>query len=449
MVGASAIFYLPYEADKVKASLKHIAAQMFANGICYHNFFIDQPGNRGVEASDDPLWLPNAVIKYCKETGDFAFLDEVVDYADVKEGKPGVCGSILEHCCKALDAVYADCSPRHLPYMKDCDWNDDLNEKRVNGEPRRTMESVMVAQQLVKANRDLADLMRASNKMVSSAATYVDRADKVLGAINTYCMDKKGYYKRAIAVDGSEDLGTSDATFGKVYLEPQAFAILCGVASDAQAKAAIDAVQQQLDTDFGAMICAPVYTDLAERNILPKKTWNVEKEPPAMKENGSIIMHLNAWLVQAYSILGRGKDAVDCYLKTLPENMSANPDSYRCEPYVYPEYVRGKGGEEHGRGGHTWLTGTAPTMHQAVIEYIFGLQADFDGLVVDPCVDPSWKDFAITRNFRGATYEISVKNPSGVEKGVKSVTVDGTAIAGNKLPAIGDGKVHQVVVVMG
>ena len=54
-----------------------------------------------------------------------------------------------------------------------------------------------------------------------------------------------------------------------------------------------------------------------------------------------------------------------------------------------------------------------------------------------------------TRQFRGATYDITVKNPDHVCKGIKSVSVDGNAIEGNVLPVFGDGKHHTVEVLMG
>lgn len=160
-------------------------------------------------------------------------------------------------------------------------------------------------------------------------------------------------------------------------------------------------------------------------------------------------MHLNAWLVQSYCMVGRGADAVAHYQKNLPENMSADQDRYMSEPYVYPEYVRGKGIDSFGRGGHTWLTGTAPTMHMALTEYIYGIRAAYDGLEVDPSVASDWKEFSIQRNFRGARYDIQVSNPDGVEKGVSKITVDGKEIAGNILPVFSDNKTHVVNVIMG
>jgi cellobiose phosphorylase len=137
------------------------------------------------------------------------------------------------------------------------------------------------------------------------------------------------------------------------------------------------------------------------------------------------------------------------FLKCLPENLSSDQKRYRAEPYIYPEFVHGRAAEEFGRGGHTWLTGTAPTMHTALLEYIFGLKPDYDGLRIDPCVDPSWADFSVVRQFHGASYRIHFSNPQGVERGVKAISVDGKLIQGNLLPVFSDEKNHEVEVVMG
>ncbi|GAB6089040.1 GH36-type glycosyl hydrolase domain-containing protein [Spirochaeta dissipatitropha] len=444
------LFYLAYDPGSVRAALLHISTQMFSSGICYHNFFIDQPGNKAVEACDDPIWFPNAIEKYCKETGDFSILDELTDYAEVHEGTAGVQGSILEHCCAALDRVEADCSERHLPFLKDCDWNDDLNIQRIQGQPNRSMESVMAALQYYRVLLDTAALFEAAGKLPEKSAEFRERADRLHAAIAAHALDVEGYYKRVLFLDPEqEDLGSSSNTYGRIFLEPQVFGILSGVADSDQATVCLQAVEKYLDTDYGAMLCWPVFTDLSEHDTLPQRSWNIEKEPPAMKENGGIFMHVNAWLIQAYCMTGQGKKACELYKRILPENLSSDQDRYKSEPYVYPEYVRGKGIDSFGRGGHTWLTGTAPTMHQSLIEHILGLQPDFDGLRVNPCIDPEWKEFSIVRRFRGADYSITVRNPDSCMQGVKSMCVDGQEIAGSLLPVFEDGKLHTVLVILG
>ena len=444
------VYNLPYNPATVAAALRHISTQIFSDGVTYHNFFIDQPGNKDIQASDDPLWFPAAVISYCKETADFAFLDEETDYAEVHEGQSGVRGSLLEHCHRAVERVWTDRSPRGLPFLKDCDWNDDLNMGRRDGTPNDWMESVMVAQQLHGLLLEVAGLLHAAGRDPELARECEQRADSLKQVINALALDEQGYYKRVLSLDPAvEELGSSSSQFGKIFLEPQIFSILSGVADSARAELVLQAVEQNLDSEYGAMLCFPPFTELARDNRLPRRSWGIEKEPPAVKENGSIFMHLNGWLVQAYAMRGHGRKAVAHYLKCLPENLSADQARYRAEPYVYPEFVHGQAAEEFGRGGHTWLTGTAPTMHTALLEYIFGIKPEYDGLRIDPCVDPSWREFSVVRQFRGAVYDIHFHNPEGAERGVKAIMVDGKSVEGNLLPVFSDGKTHDVEVMLG
>jgi cellobiose phosphorylase len=308
----------------------------------------------------------------------------------------------------------------------------------------------MVAQQLHKILLDTAELLTAAGRDAALAAEYKTGAKTIYDALEKYAIDKEGYYMRALSlVPGKKDLGSSENAEAKIFLEPQTFGINCETAGDERAKIVIAKVGEYLDSEFGAQICYPVFKGLAERGELPERSWNIEKEPPAMKENGSIFMHLNAWLVQSYAILNRGSDAVAFYEKCLPENLSSDQDRYKSEPYVYPEYVRGRGGLGFGQGGHTWLTGTAPTMHQSLTEWILGLQPDYQGLRIDPKISKDWKEVFVKRNFRGAVYEITISNSNGVEHGVKKLIVDSEEVEGNMILPHGDGKVHKVEAVMG
>ncbi|HBE09329.1 MAG TPA: glycosyl transferase, partial [Lachnospiraceae bacterium] len=85
----------------------------------------------------------------------------------------------------------------------------------------------------------------------------------------------------------------------------------------------------------------------------------------------------------------------------------------------------------------------------AISQYILGIMADWNGLKVDPSIPAAWDGFTATRQFRGDTFEITFTNPNHVNKGVKSLTVDGKAVDGNVIPVFGDGAVHKVEVVLG
>jgi cellobiose phosphorylase len=109
-------------------------------------------------------------------------------------------------------------------------------------------------------------------------------------------------------------------------------------------------------------------------------------------------------------------------------------------------------GDEHPQFGlarNSWLTGTASWAYQTGTQYILGGRPTYDGLQINPCIPRKWDGFRVTRKFRNVIYEIEVKNPDHICKGMKSVKVDGKGVAGNVVPALGDGKTHQVEVIMG
>jgi cellobiose phosphorylase len=108
--------------------------------------------------------------------------------------------------------------------------------------------------------------------------------------------------------------------------------------------------------------------------------------------------------------------------------------------------IAGKDAFKPGEAKNSWLTGSASWNYYAITQYILGIRPDFDGLLIDPCIPTHWKDFKVTRKFRGATYLIEVVNPDGKSKGV---TIDGKLQKSNLIPVFGDGKQHQVKVILG
>lgn len=119
------------------------------------------------------------------------------------------------------------------------------------------------------------------------------------------------------------------------------------------------------------------------------------------------------------------------------------------EPYVYAQMIAGKDAVRHGEAKNSWLTGTAAWNYVAITQAILGIQPDFDGLKVDPCIPSAWDGFEITRGFRGDTYVIKVTNPSHVSKGIKHILLDGRELSSNIIPPVLDGKRHEVHVELG
>jgi len=96
--------------------------------------------------------------------------------------------------------------------------------------------------------------------------------------------------------------------------------------------------------------------------------------------------------------------------------------------------IAGKDAFKPGEAKNSWLTGTAAWNYVAITQYILGIQPDYNGLLINPCIPKDWSGFTVQRKFRGTTFNIEVSNPSHVSKGIKEIVVDGEKIEGNKIP---------------
>jgi len=136
------------------------------------------------------------------------------------------------------------------------------------------------------------------------------------------------------------------------------------------------------------------------------------------------------------------------YNALLPYNQNDMIEIRQAEPYSYCQFILGRDHSAFGRARHPWLTGSAGWMYFAVTHWILGIRPGYSGLTIDPCIPPAWREFEVTRQWRGATYQIRVHNPGGVQKGVVSTRLNGAAIE-NCIPPQPEGSINQVLVEMG
>ena len=169
---------------------------------------------------------------------------------------------------------------------------------------------------------------------------------------------------------------------------------------------------------------------------------------PGYKENGSVFCHTNPWLIIAEALRGRADRAMQV-LRAIAPTYQSDPATRRTEPYVYAQMIAGPAAATPGEGKNSWLTGTASWSHTAVTQYILGLRPTFAGLAIDPCIPADWPSFSMHRVFRGARYEIEVRNASRSGRGVRSLVVDGKPVTGNVIPLAGPGTTVRVTVELG
>ena len=209
-----------------------------------------------------------------------------------------------------------------------------------------------------------------------------------------------------------------------MWLNPQSWSVISGFATKEQGEKAMDSVERELNTPYGAMVMYPPYVEHGFDGAL-MQCFN-----KCTKENAGIFSQPQGWLILAESKLGHGNRAYKYWTEAAPATYNDNAEHRVLEPYVYGQFVEGKDSPFAGRAHVHWLTGTASTVMVGTTEGILGLNPETKGIVIDPSIPSEWKEFTMDKTFRGKRLHVTVKNPDGSEHGVKSVTVNGEKIEG-------------------
>jgi cellobiose phosphorylase len=437
--------------DRARERIIDIASTQFEDGSAYHQYQpLTKKGNSDIGSgfNDDPLWLIAGTSAYVRETGDTSILTQKVPF-DNDESKAT---PLSDHLKRSFDYIVNHKGPHSLPLIGRADWNDCLNLNCFSEHPGESFqtfgpsegpvaESVFIAGMFVKYGEEYAQLCELMGD--KAEAEYARKEVAVMyDAILKDGWDGEWFVRAYDAY--SNKVGSKECKEGQIYIEPQGFCVLAGVGvKEGLAEKALNSVKEKLDTKYGVMILQPAYTEYH------LELGEVTSYPPGYKENAGIFCHNNPWVSIAETVIGRGDRAFEIYKKTCPAYIEDISDIHRTEPYVYSQMVAGKDAKFHGEAKNSWLTGTAAWTFVNISQYILGVYPTHEGLSVDPCVPKDFGDFEVTRKFREGTYNIKVKNPNSVEKGVVSMTVDGTAVPGHVIPYEKGKTEYDVVITMG
>lgn len=363
--------------------------------------------------ADDALWLFPTVYKYIAESGNIDFMDEVIVFANGGEG------TVYEHLKRAIDFSMNRLGSHGMPAGLHADWNDCLRLGKQG-------ESSFVAMQLYYAMTVIREF--AERKQDKEYLAYLDKVQKELGdTIQKTCWEEDRFV-RGYKEDG-ELIGSKYHPEANMWLNPQSWSVISGLATKEQAELALESVHRELNTPYGVRLMAPSYVNHAFDGAL-MLLFN-----PSTKENGGIFSQPQGWIILAESLMGHGNRAFEYFNESSPASMNDKAEIRKLEPYCHGQFTESTDSPFEGRAHVHWLTGTASTVMVACVEGILGLRPDFEGIRIDPAISSDWKEFTMDKDFRGKKLHITVKNPNGKESGVTKVTLNGNVLNGNYIEA--------------
>ena len=436
--------------ERARERIIDIASTQFPDGGCYHQYQpLTKRGNNDIGGgfNDDPMWLIFGTVAYIKETGDFSILDEPVPF----DNEPGSEVSMFEHLRISFNHVVENLGPHMLPLIGRADWNDCLNLNCFSWDPNESFqttenqtegskaESLMIAGLFVVCGRDYVELCQQIGQTdeANRAQSFIDQ---MVEAVMKHGWDGE-WYLRAYDYFGRK-VGSKENEEGKIFIESQGWCTMAGIGlEEGMVQKALDSVKKHLDCEHGIVLNHPAFTKYFV------EYGEISSYPAGYKENAGIFCHNNPWVIIGETVLGRGDYAWDYYRKICPSYTEERSALHKVEPYVYSQMIAGKDAARPGEGKNSWLTGTAAWNYYAITQYILGIKPAYDGLEINPCIPSTWKEYTVKRKFRGATYEITVQNPQGVCKGIKTLTVDGVKTEGNIVRH--QPGTHQVIAILG
>jgi cellobiose phosphorylase len=410
-----------------------MASIQFEDGSTYHQF---QPLNKrgngdvGTGFNDDPLWLIACTSAYIKETGDSSILSVPAPFDNVE----GTEQPLFEHLRRSINFVMTHLGPHGLPLIGRADWNDCLNLncfsefpdtsfQTVENFDGKTAESVFLAAMFVMYGKEYAELCRRFGS-AGEADNVLESVEKVNQAVLDHAWDGE-WFLRAYDAFGNK-VGSRECAEGQIFIEPQGFCSMAGIgAKEGLPQKALASVKNRLTSEYGIELLSPCYTQYY------KELGEITSYPPGYKENGSIFCHNNPWISIANAKAGNADEAFRVYRLTSPAYTEDHSDTHKTEPYVYSQTIAGRESSRLGEAKNSWLTGAAAWSFVDISQAILGICPGHDGLVIDPCVPRDFTSYNVKRLYRGAVYDITVRN---VGSGKYSMLVDGQPVEGRTVP---------------
>lgn len=381
---------IPFDLRRAKDKLNLLFTQQYNDGHCNHYCFPTEGWEPVTRIhSDNHLWLVMTTYHIVCEEGNLDYLDETVDFYD------GGSATVWEHIKKSIDFCMANRGEHGFPLMLSSDWNDMLFKVCREGKG----ESIWTSMQFGTVLRQIAELAELKGE---DKQKYLDIYEEQKKLVNTTAWDGE-WFRRCITDEG-RFIGSKNEPQAKIWLNSQSWAVISGMGDSDKQESAMNAVNKYLDTELGIKKIEPSMKDY------PSKEDPLTYYHKGCGENGSVFCHANTWAIIAECMLKHPERAYKYYHQLLPMIAQAKAGEwrYKAEPYVYSSNIFGPESDKFGLANVSWLTGTAAWMYVAATQYMLGIRAQYDGLLIDPCLPEKMLPAKVTRVFRGCKYDITI-----------------------------------------
>ena len=407
------LVFLPIEPKLTEKQIRLHAKHQLEDGTVLHWWHPITDTGLTTNMTDDLLWLPFLMIHHYLETGDLSLFDEKSRFYNNHDLET----SLYDHCIRAIDKVLSRMSERGLPLIGAGDWNDGLSAVGLDWKG----ESIWLTEFLFYILTEFQKISALKNDFERTDSLQRS-AVQLKDSFAKYAWDGEWFFRAT--KDNGEKIGSNENKEGKIYLNAQTWAVISQITGDAKQIQAMNAVKNNLIKKNGPLLLFPAYKK-------PDKFIGyLSRYAAGRRENGGVYTHAATWAIWAFAKLHDAKSAYDVFQKLSPINNGMNPDEYFAEPYVTPGNIEGPDSPQYGRGGWTWYTGSAAWLQKVIVDWILGVRATYEGLIIEPCVPNSWKEYSVKRLFRGTMYHIKVCKNSSKKMPGKYIKVDGKIING-------------------